>query len=605
MRPGVWFLVIFWFVTGCGQQNPDPEVANEIIVTEVVTVAGEELTITRVIELTPTPTATPAIDKILETSGPVTLDIGFVRETPPNIDPQKPVTADSIDLIENLFVGLTRFNHETNQIEPQLAERWEVDDNGRVWTFYLRDDVNWVQVSEAEVDEQLQVEPIRPVTANDIVFAARRVCSQETGTPDAFLLFIIEGCEAVNTLSRPRPADLEKIGIQALNDHTLQVSLTKPAMHFLTLTSLWLLRPLPPELIEEFGDDWQTDAESQLVTSGPFFPENKSLRTLHRNPLWLLPLSGNVEQINLHFLESDETSLEMWQENELDVIDTANLNIGSLDEATRASLTLITDQTVHYLGFNFDSGVFREAQIRRAFSAAIDREQLVEQLFGDQALGMKHLLPPGVIGASLIDQVGVGYSPDYARQQLADSGFRNCRFMPDFTILVSLSDLSLQQAELIRRMWIEELGCAEDQISIDQAQFGTLLANTRQSAGARRPDIWELAWAAYFPDAHNLMGDFLHCEEGENRRHQPCTAVDDDMRQANTLTDPVERVQMYRRVENELFGENGLMPIVPLYVRGESILVQNWLSFSAAISGGEQYDTYHIDMARKELERSR
>jgi len=605
MKPGIWFLMMLWFVTGCGQQILNPEDANKIIVTEVVMVAGEELTITRVIELTPTPTVTPAIDNILETSGPVTLDIGFAGETPPNIDPQKPVTAASIDLIENLFVGLTRFNHETNRIEPQLAERWEVDDNGRVWTFYLRDDVNWVQVSESKANEQLQVEPIRPVTANDIVFAARRACRQETGTPDAFLLFIIEGCEAVNTLSRAMPADLEKIGIQALNDQTLQVSLTKPAMYFLTLTSLWLLRPLPPELIAEFGDEWQTDTESQLITSGPFFPENKSLRTLYRNPLWLLPSSGNVEQVNLYFLGSDEKALQMWQEKELDVINTANVNIGNFDEASRSNLKLVTDQTVHYLGFNFDSGVFRETQIRRAFSAAIDREQLVEQLFGDQALGMKHLLPPGVIGASPIDQVGVGYSPDYARQQLADSGFRNCRFMPDFTILVSSSDLSLQQAELIRRMWIEELGCAEDQISIDQAQFGTLLANTRQNAGALRPDIWELAWAAYFPDAHNLLGDFLHCEEGENRRNQPCTAVDDDIRQANMLTDPTERGQMYRRIENELFGENGLMPIIPLYVRGDSILVQNWLSFSAALSGGEQYDTYLIDMARKELERSR
>jgi len=177
--------------------------------------------------------------------------------------------------------------------------------------------------------------------------------------------------------------------------------------------------------------------------------------------------------------------------------------------------------------------------------------------------------------------------------------------MPDIRFMVSSSDLSLLQAELIVQMWVKELGCAESQFQIEQVQFGTLLANTRSDAGAARPDIWELAWASYYPDAHNWLGDLIHCQESENREIRPCAEVDTLIQQAATTVDVAERQKIYRQIENMLFGDEGVFPLVPLYVRGNVILVQNWLAYPPARFGGEQYDSYEIDMDRKELERSR
>ena len=171
--------------------------------------------------------------------------------------------------------------------------------------------------------------------------------------------------------------------------------------------------------------------------------------------------------------------------------------------------------------------------------------------------------------------------------------------------MVSSSDLSLLQAELIRQMWIDELGCTEDQIEIEQVQFGTLLANTRPDAGAARPDIWELAWASYYPDANNWAGDLIHCEESENREQRPCSEVDNLIRQAAQTTDLTEREALYRQIENLLFGDDGLAPLVPLYLQGNTLLVQSWLTHPPALFGGEQYDSYSIEVDRKELERSR
>lgn len=603
LRTAVLIISFILFFVSCQNREEVPP----IIVTEVFTIAGEEIVVTRLLEPTPTPTAVPTLAS--EDADPVVLDISFIRGSVPNIDPQVTDDPDGIDLIENLFVGLTRFNHETNMVDPALAREWEVEGNGRSWTFHLRDDIFWVQPSEQTIDGYVIAEEVRPVVATDIVFAVQRACASQTDTPDAFILFIIEGCEQVYQLPSPTPADLASIGVQALNETTLQFDLVKPAAHFLTITSMWFMRPLPPELFEdeEVGGDWQTAVQNGtvLLTSGPFMPLNSNFTTLQRNTSWPIPFQGNIEIVKINYISNEEFAWRLWEAKSLDIIDASELDLTSLPSTALQQAELISQQTLLYINFNFSSGVFREPTVRRAFSAAIDREALVEELYAGEAIPMRHLIPPGVIGSLPFDQVGVGYSPDYARLQLAESGFGSCRLMPEFRFMVSSSDLSLLQAELIRQMWIDELGCTEDQIQIEQVQFGTLLANTRPDAGAARPDIWELAWASYYPDANNWAADLIHCEESENREQRPCSEVDALIRQAAQTTNLTEREALYRQVENLLFGDDGLAPLAPLYLQGNTLLVQSWLTYPPALFGGEQYDSYSIEVERKELERSR
>ena len=588
----------------------DSQEVPPIVVTEVFNIAGEELVVTRILEPTPTPTVVPTA--VAADEQPVVLDISFVRSSIPNIDPQVTNDPDGIDLVENLFVGLTRYNHVTNQVDPALANSWEVSGNGRIWTFSLRDDIFWVRPSQQVVDGYVISEAVRPVVASDIVFAVQRTCARDTNSPDAFILFLIEGCEQVHQLVNATPADLENIGIRALNDTTLQVSLNRAAAHFLTITSLWFMRPLPRELfedafVEEYGDEWQTAVQNgaPMLTSGPFMLLDANFGTMQRNTEWPIPFQGNTEIVKINYVDTDDIAFLLWQAKSLDLIDATALDVEALPNAVQEQIQLVSEQTLFYLNFNFDSGVFREPNVRRAFSAAIERELLVEEVFGLAGLPMRHLIPPGAVGALPPDQVGVGYSPDFARLQMAESGFRSCRLMPEIRFMVSTSDLSLLQAELIVQMWIEELGCAEEQIQIDQVPFGTLLANTRADAGAVRPDIWELAWASYFPDGQNWMGDLLHCQESENRERRPCGEVDDLIREAASTTDINRRLELYRQIENRMFGEQGIVPVVPLYLRGDLMLVQDWLTYPPAHFGGEQYDSYQIEVARKELERSR
>jgi len=216
---------------------------------------------------------------------------------------------------------------------------------------------------------------------------------------------------------------------------------------------------------------------------------------------------------------------------------------------------------------------------------------------------MRHFSPPGVFGAPPIEEIGVGYHSDRAILELGASSLRDCSFMPEIRYMVGSTDQALFHAETVRNMWVRELGCEEEKIIIEQVHFGELLARTQPDAGVERPDIWDLGWASYYPDAHNWLGDVLHCTLSENRQNRPCSPADELIAQAATEDDPEQRVARYREAERLFFGESGIQPVAPLFVRADYILVQPWLQYVPAHFGGEQFDTYQLDAVMKRLER--
>ncbi len=607
--------VILLFFAGCGSEVRDN--SGVIVVTEVFEFAGESVVVTRVIEPTATPTATPqpaaAVDRLVE------LDLAYVG-TLPNLDPQQAGDTTAADLTQNLFVGLTNFNHETRRIDPELAREWRVTDNGRTWTFLLRDDIFWISPDTPPdgPGDLWTVEPIRPVTAADVVTAVRRACSASPNTPDLFILYIIEGCEALSTVREPTETDLELVGVRALDDTTVEFRLNEPSAYFLTMTSLSVFHPVPAEVIEEFGDryrlengdladGWQTPGN--LITSGPFFPApdamDDSRIIMWRNPLWPIETRGNAERVNVRFMGNEMAVYDAWQDKQLDIAPLPPEVRPEFLERSPGKALLVSDPTVFYLGINVNGAAFSSPEVRRAFSAAINRQELMDVLFDGRGVAMRHFTPPDVFGAPPVDQVGVGYSPDFALQQMDRSGFRNCALLPDIRVLVSTADLSLLQLETLRDMWVEELGCQEAQIIIEQEQLGNLLAATRPDAGDARPDLWELAHIPYFPDAHDYLMRQLHCMDSENRAGRSCSEVDTLLQRAAITPDPQERIDLYREIERAFFAEDGSMPLIPLYVRADYVIVQSWLDFIPASTGGEQFDTYIVDVELKRLERSR
>jgi ABC-type oligopeptide transport system substrate-binding subunit len=583
----------------------------------VVQLGEEQFIITRIVEVVPTPVPTATLQPL--EPQPVALDLGYVDDLP-NLDPQFASGKAGLDLSENLFVGLTNYNHRDDSIEPELAREWRLSSDGLTWTFDLREDIFWVRPISGpiEADSVIEPEKVRAVDAADLVFTIHRACQRANAVPDAFILFIIEGCQEAYDLAEPTEEDLQRIAVTAVDDHTLAVTLTEPASYFLTIASLPQMRPVPREFVEAEGNvwldpvgdlstGWQTP--EKLVTNGPFIPASTPFSlteaTLFRNPLWSGSAQGNVDLVKISFGQDEESLYEKWQDKMLDL---STLPISERETLLKDSpnkALLVTNQVAFYIGYNFDSPIFQEAALRRAFSTAVDRTELTESLFEGRALGMRHFTPPGVVGAPPPNEVGVGYSPDFALRQMDISSIRDCKLLPPTTFLVSTADLSLLQAELIRDMWITELGCEEATFEIEQVEFGALLNRTNVGS-EQRPDMWELAWPPHYPDANAVLSDLFHCTDGENRQNRPCEDADRLLRQARITPQTTERLDLYRQIEGAFFGESGSFPVIPLYVRGDYLLIQNWLvDFVPALSGGQQFDKIQVNQELKRLERDR
>ena len=220
------------FLVGCQDEGPR---VDEIVVTEVVRIEGQPVEVTRVVtRVVELPVTVIAQDAAAGETKPVTLDVSYPTRLT-QLDPVRVLDPHEHDLIQNLFVSLTSLNPATGAVEPQLAESWQVSGDGRTWIFTLRPNIYWVQNDE---EDESRLKVLRPVDAHDMVFAVRRLCDPTTNVPDVFIFYIIAGCEVIHSSDRPTTSDLQSIGVNAIDDFTLEIQLTKPADYLLTLLTL-------------------------------------------------------------------------------------------------------------------------------------------------------------------------------------------------------------------------------------------------------------------------------------------------------------------------------------------------------------------------------
>ena len=180
---------------------------------------------------------------------------------PPTLDPNLATDTTSVQCDFLLFMGLTKLDVDTVQPEPSLATEWKVSADGLTWTFTMRKGVKWVQWDPATQKATAK----RDVVAGDIVYGVKRVANPETASDYAYVDYIIKGAEAVNT---GESTDLDSIGVKAVDDYTVEFTLTQPAGYFPAIAGMWTNYPVPREAIEQYAEKWTEPGN--IWTFGPF-----------------------------------------------------------------------------------------------------------------------------------------------------------------------------------------------------------------------------------------------------------------------------------------------------------------------------------------------
>jgi len=576
------------------------------MVTETVVEEGQTVEVTRVV-VEEVVVEVPAEGTTEEAMAEPVTFYGYSTTDIPALDPQIAEDQVGITYIENLFVHLANYDLETAQVVPEAATDWTISEDGLEYVFTIRTDIPWVYHNPVTGETTQEVDDEgnpRFVTANDFVYGITRACDPTIGSYYSSVIApLIAGCSDVLNAEDPDnvPQELiDAIGVTAPDDSTLVINLEFPASYFLSMTPMWTLAATPQWAIEEHGESW-TEA-GNIVTNGRYALNewvHNVRRTLVRNPLMPADMqgAGNIDKLVTNVVPDTSTGYALWLNNEVETS-------GIPDAELEAHLSQYSDQTIQvpdlavfYISFRMTKPPFDNVHVRRAFSAAFDRVTYNNEVRQGQGLPMKHFAPPGIFGAPPIDEIGVGYDPEYAAAQFAEAGYPNCEGFPQVTLLGYSGQSTLNWIEFAQANWAENLGCDPSIIQVEQLPFSELLgATAADTPDEEAPHMWTLGWGPDYADENNWVGDVLWCG-GDTRQKRECNEIDDMIVAAREESDPAVRIELYAAIEEAFFGPEGEVPFAPLYVRIAFLAVHDWYDYMPALFGGDQWYNYTIDQA--------
>lgn len=414
----------------------------------------------------------------------VTINLGM---DPPTLSCQATTKAQVLTVIRHVSEGLTRINRD-GEIEPALAEKITMLDEGRRYHFVLRKSAQWA--------------PGIPVKAQDFERSYLQMLTRSAISPMVDQLFTIKNARPIYQ-GKMAPSAL---GVQVINDHEIQFELEEPNPVFLHQLSTPLFFPV--------REPYQPDTPSTTSCGAYYLKEwqREKQLVLEKNPHYWDAQNVKIERIVFTTIADAHTQFEMFNEGQLDwcglpFLDIPDEAIGDL--INRGKLQTFKEAKVDMLVFNTRKGIFSNAKIRRAFSYAIDRPTLVKQRIYTGA-------PAGSFVPPIIAGQDTPYFPYYAPEEaknLLKEGLEEMGLTMDS--LPKIRFLYFNKAPLPRRAqavqagWSKSLGVQAELIGLEwQMLVQTLLAGDF--------DVATASWIADFPDPINFLQLYRDVNGGRN-----------------------------------------------------------------------------------------
>ncbi|RMG54457.1 MAG: peptide ABC transporter substrate-binding protein [Acidobacteria bacterium] len=497
---------------------------------------------------------------------------------PETLDPHRAAGGPEDAILINLFEGLTEYDPETADPIPALAERWDVNREATVYTFYLRHDARW---SNGE-----------PVTAEDFVSSWRRILDPATASPNASLLYCIRNAANVNqgkvrlrsrrtgkflTDERGRalviaPDDLahaprdhrdvefvpytpEDIGVEAVDEYTLRVEMEQPTAFFLDLTPHVALRPVPRKALQRWGDQWTRP--EHIVTNGPYTLAEwrpADVLILRKNPLYYAAEEVPIQRATF-FLADDSTALlNLYRVGTLDVLVTGLLPLPYIPLLRRHGDYVSGPYLMTYFFMlNVNHPPLNKKRVRKALSLGLNRQQLCDRLL-QAGQRPAHTLIPSDFGGRYPRPSGPPFDPARADDLMRRAGFPRGRGLR-LTLTYNSLDINRRIAEMVQAQWRQVF--PELQLELVNLEWQVYLSVMRQ----RQFDIIRRSWIADYKDPYAFL-ELMLSESSNNFTGWTDPIYDRLIHLANAIVDPVQRFRQLAEAEKRLIEAQ---PIIPLY----------------------------------------
>ena len=473
------------------------------------------------------------------------LDINIASE-PETIDPQLNTAADGAIMLNHLFESLIRWDDDGNGnavLKPGMAESWEVSEDGLTWTFKLRD-AKW---SDG-----------KPVTADDFVYAWNRLVDPATGADYEYMLDMVKGYEE------------KKLDISAPDEKTFVVNLNVKCPYFEEICAFPAVMPVRKDIIESHKT-WTQDP-STLISNGPFKLEkwdHNSVLSMVKNEEYYDADSVKAEKLAFHLQDDQNAIYASYRSGDLDFINSVP------QEETQKLLDTKELKTLPYIGtyfvcFNTEKEPFNDPKVRKAFSLAIDRNFIVNQVTGRGEKPATGYVPAGVYDAKGADgddfrTTGGDYysikDEDYdknveeAKKLMEEAGFKDGEGFPQIDYLYNTDDNHKAIAEALQNMWQEKLGV---QLSLQNQDWNVFLKERKDG----NYNIARHGWIADYNDPMSFIDMWL-TGGGNNDAQYSNPEFDKFVKAAKATSDQGERMENMHKAEDILIGDDNV--VAPIY----------------------------------------
>ena len=370
---------------------------------------------------------------------------------------------------------------------PAAADSWEVSDDGRTWTFHLRQDAMWSDGT--------------PVTAEDWVYSFRRYLNPEMANVYAWFLFDLENGEAYNK----GEVDVEELGVELIDEYTFSLTTTVPIPYYMFKIN-WHAAPVPRHMVEEHGDDWANDPAT-APSNGPYriAEWNRGQNVIFTpNPYYTGRYPATFEQkIQVIIPEVGAPLLQMYQAGDIDggvgVTGDDLVQVLADPQLSQEAYISVMNRGV-YLYLNQRTPPFDDILVRQALGHAVDRTALCDNVMRGTCIPAHGFLPKDFPCERNDDPELIAYQnydPEKAADLLAQAGYPGGEGFPEMVLYTKEGEF-IREAEAIQRMLADNLGIKLTPQNIERADYVARMANAELKIALNR-------WGADFIDPSNFV----------------------------------------------------------------------------------------------------
>jgi oligopeptide transport system substrate-binding protein len=458
---------------------------------------------------------------------------------PHTLDPRRARDLQSITLTKMFFEGLTRINPK-EKAELALAEKVDISEDGKIYTFHLRRAV-WSTGAR--------------VTAHDFVYGWSKVLDPHFPADQAFQMYVIKNGKAC----KDGKMIFEQVGVKAIDAETLQVELEHPIPYFLELTALPVFFPISQK-VDEAHPHWATDAQT-IIGNGPFvIKEWKHSDHLYvvKNTNYWDALHVKLKKIDLLMVD-EETELKMYEKGELDWAGSplSTLPVGVLkDLKKQGELQVKPFLATYFFRTNVDAEPFQHPLMRKAFALAIKRSDIVEHVTQGNQLPATGLVPPslGIQENPYFKDGDQNAAKDAFEEALKAEGLTR-ETLPNISLMYVAGERNHLIAQTVQEQWRAALGITVQLHAVERKVFYDRISKRSFQLAAG-------SWTADFSDSVNFLEIFKFKAGGSNNTGWENLRYRELLDQALEENDAIERKKLFQECESILMQE---MPIMPLF----------------------------------------